>query len=768
MTAFLQRPWARSGTAAVATAAVVGSAVLLGVDDGHRAQDVRLMSGTAWLASGKVGQMSLLDGSSAEVAAQVQVASTGSVIDVVQAGAHAYAVDQSARTIRRVDGATFEVSPPEAPIGDAQAMTAFAGSGKLYVVDTQRGLIVNADPATGRALSRPRNFVPQIAPNTTGIDSDGRLWIADNATGDLLTVEDGETAKPMRGVTKPGRSILTISNGKPVIIDPAERQVLIVDPAGRDVQAKIGLDLRPGEDIKVSGSPHGERTYIVASRGVVTICELEKQTCADAIGLSEGKLGAAVEAGNRLFVPDYNTGKVWIVDLQRQAVVAQPQVLRTGREFQLLTRDGMVFFNDRDSEQAGVIRLDGGVEDIAKYDVKDPKKGLNAPITGVPQSPSQPAEPQSPAEPQPPVQNPLPPYQPNPPVTPPQQPVPPQVPEPPRPPDPPPPLNPPQPDNPAPPEKPVLQITLSKHSPVQGEDVTLKVNDTKGTAPTEATWSFGDTKTGTGAMVGHRWAEVGMYQVSVQVRMPDGQSATASRTVEVTKPPNTTVPSVIGQTEAAAKAAITNANLLPVVAKVASNTVAAGLVIAQNPAGGTLAPPKSNVTITVSTGRHAPVDLLARAPNAAWRSGAGTLPYNGNDGDNRGFALTRSGLQLEDGSGGTYLETHPQWVASGFIEGTYTLPAPIIAGDRFRAKIGFIAVANPPSAGDATFIVSVIKNGVVTPISTTRDTGRDGNMPVLNIDLTPHVGATGIRLRVNAGADAAQDWASWVGPRIEG
>jgi hypothetical protein len=759
----------RSGVAAVSCAAVVSGVALFGADDGHPAQDVKLLSGAAWLASGRVGQVSLLDGSSAEVSAQVQVAPAGSVVDVVQAGAHAYAVDQSARTIRRIDGATFQVSPPEAPISDAQAMTAFAGSGKLYVVDTRRGLIVNADPATGRALSRPGNLAAQIAPNTTGIDSDGRLWIADNATGALLTVEDGNNAKPMSGVTKPGPSILTISNGKPVIIDPAERQVLIVDPADREVQTKIDLDLRPGEDIQVSGSPHGDRTYIVASRGLLTICELEKQSCANAVGLSGGKLGAAVEAGNSLFVPDYTTGKVWIVDLEKQAVVAQPQVLKTGKEFQLLNRDGVVFFNDRDSEQAGVIEVDGGVQNIAKYDVNDPRKGLTAPITGTPQAPTQPAEPQ------PPVQNPLPPDQPVPPADPPQPPAPPE-PEQPRPPDPlppdppapdPPTSNPP-PDNPPPPEKPVLHITLSRNSPVQDEDVTLKVNDAKGIAPTEAKWSFGDTKTGTGAMVGHRWAEVGMYQVSVQVKMPDGQSATASRTVEVTKPPNTTVPMVIGKTEAAATAAITNANLRTVVAKSASNTIAAGLVISQNPAGATLAPPKSNVTITVSTGKRAAVDLLARAPNATWRSGAGTLPYNGNDGDERGFALTRSGLQLEDGSGGTYLETHPQWVANGFVEGTYTLPAPIIAGDRFRAKIGFIAVASPPSAGDATFIVSVIKNGVATQISTTRDTGRDGEMPVLNIDLTPHVGATGIRLRVNAGADAAQDWASWVGPRIEG
>lgn len=776
MTAFSRRSRIQGGIAAVVSVAAVGGAALFG-SEAHPAQDVRLLSGAAWLASGRVGQVSLLDGSSAEVSAQVQVAAAGSVVDVVQAGSHAYAVDQSTRTIRRVDGATFEVGRPEEPIKDARALTAFAGSGKLYVVDTQRGLIVNADPASGRATEQPRNFAPQIAPDTTGIDNEGRLWVADNATGDLKTYQDGGALRTIPGVAEPGRSILTIANDKPVVIDTEGRQMHIVDPDALEVDTTIPLDLRQGDEIQVSGSPNGDRTYIVAPRGVLTICELTKKACDEAVPLEGGKLGAAVEADTKLFVPDYATGKVWIVDLARRAVVAQPQVLRTGGRFQLLNRDGKVFFNDPDSEQAGVIRLDGTVDNIAKYDATNPNKGLNSPVTGpVQSSPEQPGTPSVPVPPTQPQypQSPQNPTSPGQPVTPPSQPEQPQQPE--QPDQPEQPETPQQPENPQDPgqsgrpeqQRPVLRITMSKHSPVINEDTTLKVDDTKGTTPVEATWSFGDTKTGTGATVGHRWATEGMFQVSVQAKMPDGQTATASRSVEVTKPPNVTVPSVMGQTGQAATDALTAAGLRVSRAEVASNTVAAGRVITQNPAGGQVVPPQSLVTIQISTGKRAPVDLLARAPGAAWRSGAGTLPYNGNDGDVRGFALTRTGLQLEDGSGGTYLETHPQWVANGFIEGTYTLPTPIIAGDRFKAKIGFIAVTKPPSAGDATFVVSVVRGGAVATVATVHDTGKDGNMPVLNVDLTPHAGATQIRLRVNAGPDAAQDWASWVNPRIEG
>jgi len=86
------------------------------------------------------------------------------------------------------------------------------------------------------------------------------------------------------------------------------------------------------------------------------------------------------------------------------------------------------------------------------------------------------------------------------------------------------------------------------------------------------------------------------------------------------------------------------------------------------------------------------------------------------------------------------------------------LPSPIIAANHFRAKIGFIMPANPPSAADATFSASFFRPGIGwQPMTSVRDIGRDGIMPTIDIDLTSVAGAT-----------AAQDWTSWVAPRIEG
>ncbi len=66
--------------------------------------------------------------------------------------------------------------------------------------------------------------------------------------------------------------------------------------------------------------------------------------------------------------------------------------------------------------------------------------------------------------------------------------------------------------------------------------------------------------------------------------------------------PQTTVPDVVGLTEAAAVGAIAGATLMATSSTAFSTTVPAGSVISQNPAGGTTVDEGSNVNIVVSLG----------------------------------------------------------------------------------------------------------------------------------------------------------------------
>lgn len=202
----------------------------------------------------------------------------------------------------------------------------------------------------------------------------------------------------------------------------------------------------------------------------------------------------------------------------------------------------------------------------------------------------------------------------------------------------------------------------------------------------------------------------------------------------------------------------------------ANNEIPDDQVIRTDPAGGTRAARGTRVKLTVSSGPTPTIHLADRADAADWSSGAGPLPFGGSDGDNRGFVLLRHGLPLEDGTApDTVLETHPQWEPGGYIEGDFKLPAPIIAGDRFTADVGFLTSQAGNIVGEVDFTVLVIgKQGTPRVAGTVRDSGLDGQRRHLDVDLSPFAGARILRLRVDAGSSSDQDWAVWIDPTFGG
>jgi len=163
-------------------------------------------------------------------------------------------------------------------------------------------------------------------------------------------------------------------------------------------------------------------------------------------------------------------------------------------------------------------------------------------------------------------------------------------------------------------------------------------------------------------------------------------------------------------------------------------------------------------------------DFISQAPLANWYSGAGQLPWDGSEVDRAGFVKWREYYDLEDGSmPARVLQTHPQWVDYGYIEGIYKLPEPIKAGDRFKAKVGFLKGAG----GEVTFEVSYYWGNPDTPgsglrsVATKIDSGSDGLLRTIDADLTSAAGVKNIYLEVDAGPSSGQDWAVWVEAYIE-
>jgi hypothetical protein len=494
------RAWA--GTAAVLV--FLAGVVVLGADRAHQAPLVRLHGGAAWLASNKVGQLTLLDGSSAEVAARVSVAAPGSPIRASQLGSTGYALNRWDGSVVRVDGATQQAGRPTNPLAaTGDQLTAFPTAHTLYVLDANRGLLAPVDPVGLTLRGTPQSLAAQVTPDSSAVDEEGRLWVLDQQTGDLVWFA-GDVRRSRTHAATPDRTRLNLTDGLPALLDPARRVAELLDPETGEVTESVQADLRPLDKISVSGSPQQRRLLIsVASRGLLMVCTFGAESCAAPIPLGSGAadLGAAIEAKNHAIVPDYTNGRVWIVNLTTMQVVVERQLFTSPIRFELLARDGVIFYNNPDGDQAGVLTFDGRVRAVSKYDPDDPGRvhptqGTDGRATGGPSPGSSTAAP---------------------------------------------PVAGPGPGTPGTPVRPVATAIVIKprDRALVGEELELTVVAPSSPGLAAARWTFGDGSEATGTTVRHRWDRPGEFPVNVAATFADGQRAPVATATVAIEPAGT-------------------------------------------------------------------------------------------------------------------------------------------------------------------------------------------------------------------------------------
>lgn len=477
------RRWPRAVAGLVATGTLAAGAVMGWVESRQPVPAVRLHAGAAWVASNEVGQLTLLDGASAEVMAGVQVGGLGSDLSVAQQGATGYAVDRDRGAVVRIDGATHETSRP-LRVGDGGELAVFPTGHALYTMDVRRGVLTIADPKTLAREGKPHRLAIEAAPGDAVVDAGGRLWVLDQRTGDLVWFAAG-TRHARAGAHTPGSSALVAIGDRVAVVDVARSGIDLIDPGTGGVEWSLEVDLRAGDSVAVSGSPH--RLLIsVPSRGLFLSCT--GHSCSRPVEVADGAadLGQAVAAGNHALVPDYATGAVTVVDLAESRVVARRQLFEEPVRFDLLVRDGVVFYNDPDSAQAGVVDLDGTVRPITKYEPGQTRDG----------SPATEDDPEDNAE-----DNPA--------------------------------DNPADDRNPGPPSWNSLTISVRPHDRgVVGEEFAFTAV-TGGAGIGSARWTFGDGTRATGVTVRHRWDRPGTYPVRITARLRHGQVVRAAARIVV-------------------------------------------------------------------------------------------------------------------------------------------------------------------------------------------------------------------------------------------
>jgi streptogramin lyase len=340
------------------------------------------VSGTAWVASFGPGEVSLLDGSTGVVVDQLSGSRLvgvrpGDHVVVAQAGAGAFVADSGSGVLDRVDGATHEVvSVGGVVAADGAAVELFPAARRLFVVDPRLGRVTVVDPVTLRVLSPVLSV--RAVPSAMVVDPGGRLWFVDAVTRGLDEVDGGRVRRTSVSVDGSDRVGLVLVGGRPAVVDftgtdftGVHPVVEVIDPGSATVGRSACVGVSPGDPLAVAGGSGSLRVWVVSgSVGRLFESDLVSNSCGGGVMVSPGgrRFEAPVEVGGRVFLADETTGQVEVLDAATLRPVAPVgRVLAPGSEFEVFAKDGIVFFDDPATQNAGIIRPDGTVVRAVTY-----------------------------------------------------------------------------------------------------------------------------------------------------------------------------------------------------------------------------------------------------------------------------------------------------------------------------------------------------------------------------------------------------------------
>lgn len=152
-----------------------------------------------------------------------------------------------------------------------------------------------------------------------------------------------------------------------------------------------------------------------------------------------------------------------------------------------------------------------------------------------------------------------------------------------------------------------------------------------------------------------------------------------------------------------------------------------------------------------------------KAGSAKWKNASADLKYPGTANDSAGFVKSiENGVICPGNNAKRLLETHPQWIDGGSIQGMYPL---MILGDNVKFKAVGAMLKGAEGSDGVIMSVSVLKDKRLKRVVRKRISTK--NYTNMEADLSEWAGQTvQIVLSVTAGNASTKDWAVWVNPRL--
>ena len=338
-----------------------------------------------WLANDGAGSVSHVgpDGVDATVGLKRPVGT----LRVVQIDGVAYISDDAGR-LSRVDPAQLEVSQ-EAMLPSSKAKLV-AGGGRLYAIDGPSGTARELDPVQLTSLGEAVVVAPELGDAV--VDGAGVLWVVDVGNGQVMTVQ-GRTVRVARKVADPGAEIrLAIVGTSVVAVNRSAANATVV--SGAATRTAVALPIDTGATITVPDAV-GEGSVLPilnASASLVLLDVDTSQVRTIALAVDGHPLGAPRVSGGKVYIPDFTTGSLLVIDIANAVVDRTVAVTGKPGTFDVLVDNATVYVNDPQSERAWALNAAGELTPAAKYDPNSPAGNGSTPVN-IPPAPSLPPPP---------------------------------------------------------------------------------------------------------------------------------------------------------------------------------------------------------------------------------------------------------------------------------------------------------------------------------------------------------------------------------------
>ena len=348
------------------------------IGSGRDLDRVNLTSGGAWLASPQRGFVTLIDGPSEQIVATVAAAPASTGVSVTQAGTSAFISDNTLGTVARIDGATYEISPAVRFGSAGSQLSVVAGRNAAFVVDATARVATVAN-ATDLTVVRTVSLGARPGNQQTLADDSGRLWAVDSENGGLSWF-DSNGDRDQTGADPAARLIEVAGRAAIAEFGESGQGFAWLTPDGGRDSWKCQLPMRAGDQLQLLGSAEAEHAFVVVSEtGTVILADSSGELCGTAMKIADpgADLGPPVQSGRFVLVPVRSKGTTAVIDTASATLVADLPLTVAGNDLELLNKDGIVFYNDLDSERAGVLKLDAAGKWSAGISLKkyDPETG---------------------------------------------------------------------------------------------------------------------------------------------------------------------------------------------------------------------------------------------------------------------------------------------------------------------------------------------------------------------------------------------------------